>query len=117
MAVGVTKQQVLIPISIKVSYCFQVITVITKPYPCPGQCIFCPNDVRMPKSYLSMEPGAQRATQNAFDPYAQTMSRLIALHFNGHPVDKVELIVLGGTWSSYPERYQIWFIKIGRAHV
>jgi elongator complex protein 3 len=87
------------------------VTVLTKPFPCPGRCIFCPNDVRMPKSYLAMEPGAQRAMQNKFDPYAQTMSRLHAFFVNGHVVDKVELIVLGGTWSFYPEPYQIWFIK------
>lgn len=87
------------------------VTVLTKPYPCPGKCIFCPNDVRMPKSYLSREPGAQRAAQHDFDPYAQTLARLVAFHHTGHQVDKVELIVLGGTWSFYPETYQIWFIK------
>jgi elongator complex protein 3 len=87
------------------------VTVLTKPYPCPGKCIFCPSDVRMPKSYLSMEPGAQRAAQNAFDPYAQTLSRLKAFHFNGHPLNKIELIILGGTWTSYPRSYQIWFVK------
>lgn len=87
------------------------VTVLTKPWPCPGRCIFCPNDVRMPKSYLAMEPGAQRAAQNRFDPYAQTMARLYAFFVNGHLVDKVELIILGGTWSFYPESYQIWFIK------
>ena len=86
------------------------ITVLTQPFPCPGRCIFCPNDVRMPKSYLSMEPGAQRAAQNRFDPYAQTASRLKALHNNGHLLDKVELIVLGGTWSFYPHAYQVWFV-------
>lgn len=88
-----------------------VITVLTKPFPCPGECIFCPNDVRMPKSYLRDEPGAQRAELNAFDPYLQTYTRLRALHNMGHPTDKIELIVLGGTWSFYPESYQIWFIK------
>jgi elongator complex protein 3 len=87
------------------------VTVLTKPFPCPGECIFCPNDVRMPKSYLSDEPGAQRAEQNAFDPYLQTMARLRAYINTGHPVDKVEVIVLGGTWSFYPETYQIWFIR------
>lgn len=87
------------------------VTVLTKPFPCPGECIFCPNDVRMPKSYLSDEPGAQRAEQNSFDPYLQTMSRLTAYYNTGHPTDKIELIVLGGTWSFYPETYQIWFIK------
>lgn len=87
------------------------VTVLTKPFPCPGKCIFCPNDVRMPKSYLSDEPGAQRAERNFFDPYLQTYNRLQALYEIGHNVDKIELIVLGGTWSYYPEPYQIWFIK------
>jgi elongator complex protein 3 len=87
------------------------VTVLTKPFPCPGKCIFCPNDIRMPKSYMSDEPGAQRAERNYFDPYLQTYNRLDALYAMGHPVDKVELIVLGGTWSYYPESYQIWFIK------
>jgi len=87
------------------------ITVLTKPFPCPGQCIFCPSDIRMPKSYLASEPGAQRAERNFFDPYLQTIHRLQALVANGHMVEKAELIVLGGTWSFYPEKYQIWFIK------
>jgi len=87
------------------------VTVLTKPYPCPGECIFCPNDVRMPKSYIASEPGAQRAAQNLFDPYLQTMSRLTTLHETGHPTDKVEVIILGGTWSFYPETYQIWSVR------
>ncbi|NCO12572.1 MAG: histone acetyltransferase [Candidatus Pacebacteria bacterium CG_4_10_14_3_um_filter_34_15] len=87
------------------------ITVLTKPFPCPGKCIFCPSDVRMPKSYLSDEPGAQRAERNWFDPYMQTYNRLQALENIGHSVSKAELIILGGTWSYYPEKYQIWFIK------
>lgn len=87
------------------------VTVLTKPFPCPGTCIFCPNDIRMPKSYLSDEPGAQRAERNYFDPYLQTYNRLQALKDIGHPIEKVEIIVLGGTWSYYPEPYQIWFIK------
>jgi elongator complex protein 3 len=87
------------------------LTVLTKPFPCPGKCIFCPNDVRMPKSYLSDEPGAQRAANNRFDPYLQTWNRLAAFDATGHPVDKVEMIVLGGTWSFYPEVYQVWFVK------
>ena len=87
------------------------VTLLTKPHPCPGRCIFCPSDVRMPKSYLSDEPGAQRAAQHRFDPYAQTLSRLRTYHHTGHRVDKAELIFLGGTWSSYPEPYQLWFVK------
>lgn len=87
------------------------VTVLTKPYPCPGKCIFCPSDVRMPKSYLSDEPGAQRAAQHQFDPFNQSLSRLLTYHNTGHNVDKTEIIVLGGTWSSYPEAYRIWFVK------
>ncbi|MCA9503980.1 MAG: tRNA uridine(34) 5-carboxymethylaminomethyl modification radical SAM/GNAT enzyme Elp3 [Spirochaetaceae bacterium] len=87
------------------------LTVLTKPFPCPGRCVFCPNDVRMPKSYLSDEPGAQRAANNRFDPYLQTWNRLAAFDATGHPVDKVELIVLGGTWSFHPEAYQVWFVR------
>lgn len=87
------------------------ITVLTKPFPCPGKCIFCPSDIRMPKSYLSDEPGAQRAERNYFDPYLQTYNRLQALDNIGHPVSKAEVIVLGGTWSFYSVPYQLWFIK------
>ena len=87
------------------------VTLLTKPFPCPGTCIFCPNDVRMPKSYLADEPGAQRAEKNAFDPYLQTYVRLQTYHNLGHSTGKIEIIILGGTWSFYPETYQIWFVK------
>lgn len=87
------------------------VTTLTKPFPCPGKCIFCPNDTRMPKSYLSDEPGAQRAESNLFDPYFQTHNRLAALKNIGHSISKIELIILGGTWSSYPKSYQVWFVK------
>lgn len=88
-----------------------VVTVLTKPYPCPGECVFCPTDVRMPKSYLHDEPGAQRAERFKFDPYDQTAGRIKALKQIGHPSDKIELLILGGTWSSYRRDYQEWFIK------
>ncbi|MFA6587891.1 MAG: tRNA uridine(34) 5-carboxymethylaminomethyl modification radical SAM/GNAT enzyme Elp3 [Patescibacteria group bacterium] len=87
------------------------ITVLTKAYPCPGRCIYCPSEIRMPKSYLSSEPAAQRAVVNRFDPFKQVKSRITQLEKNGHSADKIELIVLGGTWSFYPETYQTWFIK------
>jgi elongator complex protein 3 len=87
------------------------VTVLTQPHPCPGRCIFCPNDPNMPKSYLSKEPGAQRAERHRFDPYEQTHARLKAIDQMGHSTQKVELIILGGTWSSYPRRYQLWFVK------
>jgi elongator complex protein 3 len=86
------------------------VTVLTKPYPCPGKCIFCPTDVRMPKSYLPDEPGAMRALEHQFDPYDQVHSRLRALENLGHPTDKIELLILGGTWSSYRRDYQEWFV-------
>ncbi|MCA9951812.1 MAG: tRNA uridine(34) 5-carboxymethylaminomethyl modification radical SAM/GNAT enzyme Elp3 [Anaerolineales bacterium] len=88
-----------------------VVTVLTKPYPCPGKCIFCPTDVRMPKSYLHDEPGAQRAERHGFDPYEQTAVRIRALEQIGHPAEKIELLILGGTWSSYTRDYQEWFVK------
>ncbi|MCO5196058.1 MAG: tRNA uridine(34) 5-carboxymethylaminomethyl modification radical SAM/GNAT enzyme Elp3, partial [Anaerolineae bacterium] len=78
---------------------------------CPGECIFCPTDVRMPKSYLHDEPGAQRAERHGFDPYTQTASRIATLARLGHPTDKIELLILGGTWSSYRRDYQEWFVK------
>jgi elongator complex protein 3 len=87
------------------------VTVLTKPYPCPGKCIFCPTDVRMPKSYLPDEPGAMRAVANKFDPYDQVISRITQLKALGHPTDKIELLILGGTWSSYKRDYQEWFVK------
>jgi len=87
------------------------VTVLTKPYPCPGKCIFCPTEVRMPKSYLSNEPGGMRALMLDFDPYEQTARRIEAMHNTGHSTDKIELLVLGGTWSSYSHDYQEWFIR------
>jgi elongator complex protein 3 len=87
-----------------------VVTVLTKPYPCPGKCIFCPTDVRMPKSYLPDEPGAMRALHHKFDPFRQVEARLDALQAVGHPTDKIELLILGGTWSAYRKDYQEWFI-------
>lgn len=87
------------------------ITVITKPWPCSGDCVFCPSDLRMPKSYLHDEPACARAEQNRFDPYLQVSSRLTALSQMGHATDRIELIVLGGTWTDYPEDYQVWFMS------
>ena len=87
------------------------VTVLTKPYPCPGKCIFCPDDVRMPKSYLPDEPGAMRAVEHNFDPLSQVRSRIEALEAVGHPTDKIELLVLGGTFSAYRRDYQAWFVK------
>lgn len=87
------------------------IAVLTKPYPCPGNCAYCPNQPNLPKSYLSNEPAVMRAILCKFNPYAQVQLRLKALTNNGHPTDKLELIVMGGTWSHLPHNYQTWYIK------
>jgi len=87
------------------------ITVLTKPNSCPGECIFCPTEADMPKSYLPDEPGAMRGVENQFDPYRQVSSRLRSLHEVGHPTDKIELLILGGSWSAYSREYQEWFVR------
>lgn len=70
------------------------IQVLTKPFPCPGNCIFCPNEKNMPKSYIKSEPGAMRAALNHFDPIKQVYNRLLSLTLTGHQTDKIEMIVL-----------------------
>ncbi|MEI6774312.1 MAG: hypothetical protein WCL18_06030 [bacterium] len=70
------------------------VQVLTKPFYCPGQCIFCPNDPTMPKSYIKSEPGAMRALLNKFDPIKQVYNRLLSLTLTGHETDKIEMIVL-----------------------
>ncbi len=87
------------------------LTVITKPYPCPGQCLYCPTVANMPKSYLPDEPACRRALTLNFNPQKQVQKRIETLQINGHLTDKIELIILGGTWSFYPKRYRTWFLK------
>ena len=87
------------------------VAVLTGPYPCPGECIFCPEAKGFPKSYLPLEPGAQRAALANFDPFKQTAMRLQTYQVNGHASDKIELLILGATWSAYPHKYQEWFVQ------
>jgi len=87
------------------------IAVLTKPHKCPGQCVFCPDEKSMPKSYLSNEPAVMRAILCNFDPFKQVELRLRALKETGHKTDKCELIIMGGTWSYLPKQYQTNFIK------
>lgn len=87
------------------------LTILTKPYPCPGRCAYCPSEKGMPKSYLSKEPAAARAKLSHFDPKIQIAYRLKQYENTHHPTDKIELIILGGTWSFYPEDYKASFIK------
>ncbi len=88
-----------------------VISLLTKPYTCPGRCIYCPTEKNMPKSYLSREPAAARALGQRFDPYKQIWTRIKALTMNGHPVDKIEMIMIGGTFNFYKKEYQEYFTK------
>lgn len=87
------------------------VTVLTAPAGCPGKCIFCPDDWRMPKSYIFDEPGAQRAERDGFDPFRQTLGRIRAFENIGHDAGKVELLILGGTWSAYSRDYREWFVQ------
>ncbi|MCK4473952.1 tRNA uridine(34) 5-carboxymethylaminomethyl modification radical SAM/GNAT enzyme Elp3 [Candidatus Parcubacteria bacterium] len=87
------------------------VSVLTKPYPCPGKCIYCPQEKGIPKSYLSGEPAVERAKRLNYDPYLQVQKRLEMLEAQGHPIDKIELRIIGGTWSFYPKKYQTEFVK------
>ncbi len=87
-----------------------VVAVLTKDFGCPGKCLYCPSEKGMPKSYLSNEPAVMRAIANDFDPYRQVQMRLEGLEASGHPTDKVELIIIGGTFGSIPNKYRYRFI-------
>lgn len=87
------------------------IAVLTRFQTCPGNCLFCPTEKSMPKSYLSNEPAVMRAIKTDFDPFLQVRARIFALTNNGHEANKIELIVMGGSWSSHPLDYQEWFLK------
>ena len=87
------------------------VTVLTAPAGCPGKCIFCPDDWRMPKSYIYDEPGCQRAERDGFDPFRQTLGRIRSFESIGHDASKVELLILGGTWSAYSKDYREWFVR------
>lgn len=86
------------------------VAILTKPFPCPGKCIYCPSEPDMPKSYISNEPAVMRAILADFDPARQIEIRLRGLEIAGNPADKIELIVMGGTWSALPKDYQIKYI-------
>jgi elongator complex protein 3 len=91
-----------------------VVAVMTTPYACPhGRCAYCPGgpDEDSPQSYTGYEPAAMRGAQNEYDPYRQVKSRVTQLQTIGHVVDKVDLIVMGGTFPASPRPYQEAFIK------
>ncbi len=92
-----------------------IIAVMTKPWPCPKEepCIYCPGGPKfgVPQSYTGHEPAAMRGIQNDYDPYLQVLRRMEQYRAIGQSVDKVELIVMGGTFPATPVEYQEWFIK------
>ncbi len=87
------------------------VAVLTGPYPCPADCIFCPDAKGVPRSYLPDEPAVQRALRARFDPYKSTRARMDTLAAMGHPIDKIELLIIGATWSAYPKKYQEWYVR------
>lgn len=90
------------------------VAVMTSPADCPhGRCTYCPGGVpnNTPQSYTGREPAALRASMHEYDPYKQTRSRLDQLRAIGHRTDKVDLIIMGGTFTSRPEEYQDWFVR------
>ncbi|MDG6220187.1 MAG: tRNA uridine(34) 5-carboxymethylaminomethyl modification radical SAM/GNAT enzyme Elp3 [Candidatus Thermoplasmatota archaeon] len=91
-----------------------VVAVMTSPADCPhGKCTYCPGgtDNNTPQSYTGKEPAALRAGQHNYDPRDQTTSRIRALEEIGHPTDKIDLIIMGGTFTAREREYQIGFVK------
>jgi elongator complex protein 3 len=90
------------------------VAVMPKPYGCPhGKCTYCPGgpDVGVPRAYTGKEPAVMRALESEYDPFQQVNSRLSQLRHMGHFVDKVELILIGGTFPFMPRSYQEEFVK------
>src|SRR6185437_3464616 len=85
--------------------------VMMKPYPCPGRCVFCVEEKGLPKSYMADEPASARALSHNFDPIKQIESRLLQLKLTGHSPQKLQIIVVGGTFSAYENSYKISFLK------
>ncbi|WP_162224468.1 tRNA uridine(34) 5-carboxymethylaminomethyl modification radical SAM/GNAT enzyme Elp3 [Halorussus amylolyticus] len=92
------------------------VAIMTSPHQCPhGKCLYCPggpgSEFSSSQSYTGHEPAAARGVQNDYDPYGQVTLRLHQLREIGHPVDKVELILMGGTMTARSHDYQEWFVK------
>jgi elongator complex protein 3 len=87
------------------------LTLFTQGTGCSFDCLYCPKEKDLPKSYFSDEPGIKRAIRNNFDPFKQVKERLTALELSNHPLDKIEILVKGGTFSFYPQNYRENFVK------
>jgi len=89
-----------------------VVAVMSSPHPCPhGKCSYCPGGTDSPQSYTGKEPAARRASRNEFDPFRQVTDRITQLEAIGHDTDKIDLIIMGGTFTSRDPEYQEWFVK------
>ena len=109
--VNLLLEQILKKRSIRTLSGIAPVAVLTKPYACPGTCAYCPRESDdVPVSYLSNEPAVMRAIRCSYDPYVQVALRLKALEVNGHSPKKIEIIVIGGTWSYLPKNYKYWYI-------
>ncbi|MCL2615525.1 MAG: tRNA uridine(34) 5-carboxymethylaminomethyl modification radical SAM/GNAT enzyme Elp3 [Dehalococcoidia bacterium] len=87
------------------------VAVMTKPSGCPGHCVYCPTYGATPQSYTPLSPAVIRARGCDYDPYRQVQRRTAMLTDMGHPTDKIELIVMGGTFLATPVEYQYQFVK------
>jgi ELP3 family radical SAM enzyme/protein acetyltransferase len=118
------RQEGKIPKNINLQYCLisklgrkssgiQQISVLTTPdlFNCKHDCAYCPNFKTMPRSYIPNEPACRRATQNNFKPELQFWDRATSYSLSGHPNDKIEVIILGGTWDDYPWEYRKEFVR------
>lgn len=81
-------------------------------FTCKWDCDYCPKEPNMPRSYISNEPAVARGVRNGFDPCRQFNERGTTHFLNGHTIDKIELLILGGTFNSYPKDYRKEFIKM-----
>ena len=89
-----------------------VVAVMTSPHPCPhGKCSYCPGGTDSPQSYTGKEPAARRAERNGFDPFLQVSDRITQLEAIGHGTGKIDLIIMGGTFTSRDPEYQEWFVR------
>lgn len=88
-----------------------VVAVMSKPAKCPGNCIYCPQGFGAPKSYTGLEPAARRGKMFGYNPYMQMKKRLEQLKAIGHSTDKIELIIMGGTFPSCTWTYQKNFVR------
>ncbi len=87
------------------------VAVMTRPAPCPGRCVYCPTFAAMPQSYTPESPAVLRGIECQFDAFKQVTVRLDGLADMGHPTDKIELIIMGGTFLATPKDYQYQFVK------